>query len=108
VRLQRQVPEVDLEHREVIRQGLEHDLEPRRRVARSVPVRTPSGAEEGSHLAHIQACTRAVDYALKDLLQLTAALEQEVPTVIDLIHRVGVAEAGPLLLADAQGETQAR
>ena len=108
VRLQGQVPEVDLEHREVIREGLDHDLEPRRRVACAVPVRTPSGAEEGSDLAHIQAGTRSVDQTLKNLLQLTAPLEQQVPTVFDLIHRVGIVEAGLLLLVDAQRETQAR
>jgi hypothetical protein len=42
---------------------------------------------------------------LKDLLELTAPLEQQVPVVLDLIHRVGVVEAGSLLVVDAQSET---
>ena len=61
VRLQGQVPEMDLEHREVIREGLDHDHQSRRRMASAVPARTLFGTEENSYLAYIQAGTRSVD-----------------------------------------------
>src|SRR6266705_6142721 len=77
-------------------------------MAFPVPVGTPLGTEQGSYLAYIQSSTRSVDQALEDLLQLAAPLEQQVAAVFDLEDRVGVAEAGPLLLVDAQPETQAR
>src|SRR5713226_7855664 len=77
-------------------------------MAFPAPVGTPLGAEQGSYLAYIQPGTRSVDQALEDLLQLAAPMEQQVAAVFDLKDRVGIAEAGPLLLLDAQGETQAR
>ena len=46
-----------------------------------------------SHLTHIQSATGPVNHPLKDLLHLSAAHEQEVTTVFDLIDRVRVVES---------------
>src|SRR6266540_5069831 len=70
--------------------------------------RTPLGPKQGSQLRHVQSSTGTVNHPLKDLLHLSAAGEEQVPAVLDLVDRILVVKPSPLLLQNIQSETQAR
>src|SRR5204863_9630917 len=69
------------------------DLQPRSTFP--APLGPTCHAEESSHLAHIQLGAGPVDHALKNLVHLRAAPEEQVATVLHLVNRVGVVEACP-------------
>ena len=97
---------MDLELGQVIRRCLDHDLQPRRPAAPRGP-RAHLGAEQRGHLRNIQAGPRPVHHGVKDVLHLPARVKQQVAAVLDLVDRVGVEEAGPLLVGQVQAEDQA-
>ncbi len=109
VGLQRQEPEVDLEHREVVRRCLDHDCLARRQLAVRSLTRALFLAEEGPELSHVEACAAPLDDAVEPRLHLRAGGEQEVPGVLDLVDRVVVAEATrrPFVQIEAEAETSA-
>ncbi len=97
---------MDLELGQVIRRCLDRDLQPRRPAAPG-GARARLGAEQRDHLADIQPGPRPVHHGVKDVLHLPAAGKQQVAAVLDLVDRVGVDEAGPLLIGQVQAEDQA-
>ncbi len=100
------LPEVYLEDRQVIRRSLDHDF-----AARFFVVLATAGtlfaSKDGLQAFDIQQAAGAIKGALKDLLQLTATLEQEVATVFFLIDRVIVMKVGLFLLSQIQPKAQA-
>src|SRR5262249_10584779 len=68
IRLEGQLAEMQLEHRQVIHKMLEHDLQPRSTFP--APLGATAHAKQRSHLAHIQSGAGPVNHTLKDLLQL--------------------------------------
>ena len=97
---------MDLELGQVIRRCLDRDLQPRRQAAPG-GARARLGAKQRDHLADIQPGPRPVHHGVKDVLHLPAAGKQQVAAVLDLVDRVGVDEAGPLLIGQVQAEDQA-
>ena len=67
----------------------------------------PWVAEDGSDLSEAQPRPVAIDQILEHLLHLTSDREEQIAAVFDLIDRVGVPEAGALLLVQAQAEAEA-
>ena len=106
IALQGQVPEVDLELGQVIRRCLDRDLQPGRSAAPR-GARAHLGAEQRDHLGDIQAGPGPVHRGVKDVLHLPAAVKQQVAAVFDLVDRVGVDEAGLLLVGQVKAEDQA-
>ena len=107
VALEGQLAEVQLEHRQAIHRSLERDRDPRRALAGARPQVSALGAEDGSDLAQAQPRPVAIDQILEHLLHLTPDREEQIAAVLDLIDRVGVPEAGALLLVQAQAEAEA-
>ncbi len=97
---------MDLELGQVIRRCLDHDLQPGRPAAPR-GARAHLGAEQRGHLGNIQPGPRPVHHGVKDVLHLPARVKQQVAAVLDLVDRVGVEEAGPLLVGQVQAEDQA-
>jgi len=56
------------------------------------------GAEQRGHLGDIQAGPGPVHRGVKDVLHLPAEVKQQIAAVFDLVDRVGVEEASPLLV----------
>ena len=104
VGLQGQRPEVDLEQGQAI-PSLDHDCEcgwP----GRPVGVGTVLRAEQRLQGRHVEPCPGPVDHPVEDLLHPPAGPKHQVPAVLGLVDRVGVAETAALLLVEVQAETQ--
>jgi hypothetical protein len=106
VRLDGQAPEGDLEPGQVVARCLDHGFD--RGGTRAGAVRPVFGAEDGAHRGHVQAGAGPVHDAVEQVLHLRAGAEQQVAAVLHLVDRVGVAEPGPALLINVQGEAQTR
>src|ERR1039458_4868569 len=104
--LQGQEPEVDLEHREVVRRCLDHDCLARRELAVRSLTRALFLAEEGPELSHVEACAAPVDDAVEHRLHLRAGGEQELPAELDLVDGVVVAEATRRLFVQIEPEAE--
>ena len=101
--LERERAKVQLEHRQVIHRSLEHNCKARGRGC-LVPEGTALGPKYRLEVADRDAGARAVNQALKDLLHLATATEQQVAAVLDVIHRVCIAKAAALLLVRVEGD----
>ena len=101
------MPKCSLEDRQVVRRGLDRNLEAWRPP---FPIAVGSGfeAEDGLELGHLQPRAGPIDDPLKDLLEGPARVKQEVATGFDLIHGVVVAKPALLLLVEIQRETETR
>src|SRR6516165_8488617 len=107
IHLQGQASAVDLEHRQIIRRSLGHDLQAGFSARPFPGVGTMLVSEDRPNRLEIQLRPRAIDQSLKHGVQIPAAPEQEVPAVLDLIDRVGVLPMGLLLLSYIQGQAEA-
>ena len=107
VALECQQPEMDFEHRQVPRRCLEHDPDPGRGLC-AVLAGTAAGPEQGPQGPDIQAGPGPVQHGVEHPVHVTAVGKQQVTGVFGLVDRVGVGEAGPLLIGQVQAEDQAR
>ncbi len=97
---------MDLELGQVIRRCLDRDLQPGRPAAPG-GTRARPGAGQRGHLGNIQPGPGPVHGGVKDVLHLPSGGKQQVAAVFDLVGRVGVREAGPLLAGQVKAEDQA-
>ncbi len=105
IALQRQQPEVDLEQRQVIRRSLDHHCEFQRGLGGTGrPLLHP---EQGPQRRHVQPGPGPVRDGAEDLVHPRAGGEDQVPAVLGLVDRVGVAEPADLLVGQVQAEAQA-
>ncbi|KKK54463.1 hypothetical protein LCGC14_3084490, partial [marine sediment metagenome] len=105
ITLSSDLSEVDIEHRQVIRRSLDHDLLSRRFPALSME-RTSFSSQDGLQSFDIESGACAVNEALKDLLQFGPPRKQKVTAVLTLVDGVGVPETGVLLVGQIQCKTQ--
>jgi len=99
---------VDLEQGEVPPRSLDHDCLPRRQVGSGFPTWALPYTEQGAQPRHVQPGPGPVDDAVERSLHHRTGGEDQVAAVLDLIDRVGVAEAAAVLLVQVEPEAQAR
>ena len=99
------LPEMELENRQVIRRSLEHDFAARCFVA-LMSEGTSFGSEDSLQRFDIEQVAGAVNRTLEDLLQLAASQEEQITAVFLLVDRVVVMKVGLFLLGQVQCKTQ--
>lgn len=97
--------EVDLEHRQVMRRSLDHDLLSWRFFAFELEG-TSLGPQDGLQCLDVETGASSVDNALKDLIQFGASHEQEVSAVLPLVNGEDIPEPGFFLVRKVQRKTQ--
>lgn len=100
------LPEVYLEHRQVILRSLDHDFAARLFFVLAAGW-TPFGSEDGLQGFDIEQASGAINGTLKNLLQLTTSQEEQITTVFFLVDRVVVVQTGLFLLGQIQSKAQA-
>src|SRR5260370_26847648 len=96
--LQSELPKVKLEHRQVISRSFDHFLQPGWRSPLCSSIRAILPAKDGLESLQIQRPPRPVQQLLVHLVESTAAMEQQVAALLDLIERILIPESGTLLL----------
>ena len=93
VALERQQPEVDLEEGQVPPRSLDHDRLSGRQCRDRAMRAAVADAEQGAQLRHVEPGPGPVHDGVEHALHHRAGGEDQVPAVLDLVDRVGVAEA---------------
>src|SRR3990170_2582130 len=108
IHLDRQLPIMDFEDRQIIDRSLDHDLKPG--FAFDVPSEkaTRFGAKDGLDLLQFKGGPRSIKGALKDLIQDAPSRKEKITAILDLVNGIGVTKSTFLLLLTLQSETQTR
>jgi len=106
IHLDRQLPIMDFEDRQIIDRSLDHDLEPGLAFDVTSEKGTMLGAKDGLDPLKLKRGPRSIDRALKDLLQDAASRKEEITAILDLVNRIGVTESTFLLLPTLQSKAQ--
>ena len=106
IHLDRQLPIMDLEDRQIIDRSLDHDLDSGT-LAVAPEKGAMFGAKEGLDRFEIQGSSGSINNPLKHLIQVLSTREEKVAAIFDLVDRIGVTESAFLLLLTLQSEAQA-
>lgn len=87
---------VNFEYRHIIGRSLEHDLESFLFIA-LVSVGTVLVAKNGLQLMYVKRGATLIYYGIEDLIKDPASLKKEIAAVLNLVYRVGISKAAPLL-----------
>jgi hypothetical protein len=107
IHLDRQLPEMDFEDRQIIDRSLDHGLASKR-GSPFLPLKegTMLGAEDGLDHLEVQGGSRPINDTMKYLIQVASSREEKVTTIFALVDRIGVTESTFLLLPTLQSEAQ--
>jgi len=106
INLEGQVSEMHLKNRQIIDRSLDRHLKTKPLAVPVFPVGTVLVAKDGFHRFYVERAPRPVNESLEYLVHGVPAGEEEIPAVLCLVNRVGVAESGLLLLLSIQGKAQ--
>jgi hypothetical protein len=108
IHLDRQLPIMDFEDRQIIDRSLNSDLESG--LALDIPPKkaTRLGAKDGLDRLEVKRGPRPINGALKDLIQDASTRKEKITAILGLVNGIGITKSTFLLLPTLQSETQAR
>jgi hypothetical protein len=108
IHLDRQLPIMDFEDRQIIDRSLDHGLQSG--LALDVPSEkaTRLGAKDGFDPLQLERGPRSINGALKNLIQDAPSRKEKITAILGLVNGIGVTKPTFLLLPTLQSETQAR
>lgn len=107
IHLDRQLPEMDFEDRQIIDRFLDHGLASKR-GSPFLPLKewTMLGAKDGLDHLEVQGSSRSINDTMKHLIQVPPSREEKVAAIFALVDRIGVNESTFLLLPTLQSKAQ--